>query len=53
MCFNVFYIFVHPNQKVFLKATRGFIVSVIIGPVTVLGEGEEGVDGQRDREIEG
>lgn len=35
---HVFYIFVHFNQKVFafLKATRGFIVSVIIGPVTVL-----------------
>lgn len=45
---HVFYIFVHFNQKVFafLKATRGFIVSVIIGPVTVLG-GREG-----DRQIE-
>lgn len=47
---HVFYIFVHFNQKVFafLKATRGFIVSVIIGPVTVLGRRE----GDRQRETE-
>lgn len=52
---HVFYIFVHFNQKVFafLKATRGFIVSVIIGPVTVLWEGEKETDRERQREILG
>lgn len=52
---HVFYIFVHFNQKVFafLKATRGFIVSVIIGPVTVLWEGEKETDRERQSEREG